>query len=401
MRNLAILAVLAFATLAGCLSTDDAADDPMAVLPPQDYSVPDVPSIDAVALLADHAAFVTEHNERADNKPTHESARVAMLQMFESYGLEAYRQNFTAGGLEQANIMGIKWGHVRDQWVIVGGHYDTTTDDCLVSETPSQTPSTDPVPPQQVPSQENPCPLRALSQGAYDDGSGIMMTLHLAKAFAALDPYYTMAFVAYDGEERGTQGAGAFVSAFITGGEDGVNFTTPYGQIKARGVVDLDMVGINWPGTMAPMNILANSEAAYGVADDARVEMGWPDEQWIRKDGLKLGSSDYARFWSVTNETNGPIPTIFFISDFEEVGLANLGDNTPSEAHTPTSPLPLVPFGAYPFWHLQDTVETMTAMAGGEEQLVAGFQSAVDIAAIELHAMACIPTLDFDAVAME
>lgn len=378
MRILAVLALLGLAAVAGCLD-DTSTTDPNAVLDPAAYVVPEVPRVDAAALLADHAAFVTKNNERAANKPTHESARVDLLARFESYGLETYRQNFTAGGLEQANILGIRWGAVRDQWVVVGGHYDTITDDCLVSEVP-------------VVGVENPCPLRALSQGAYDDGSGTMMSVHLGKAFANVTPYYTMAFVGYDGEERGTQGAAAFVDAFVTGGEEGNNFTTPYGQIKVRGAVDLDMIGLNWPGVMAPINVLTNSEVAYASADNARNAMGWPDAQWKRKDGLQLGSSDYARFWEVTEEHGGPIATIFFIADFEEIGVpAIAGSETPDNLYTP--------MGAYPFWHLQDTVETMTAMAGGQDNLEAGFQSAVDVAAAVLHAMACQPTLEFDAVA--
>ncbi|MFA5942917.1 MAG: M28 family peptidase [Candidatus Thermoplasmatota archaeon] len=377
-KMLALLALLLGAAFAGCLDSSDPVDGTDSIVDPTAYVVPAVPAIDAVQLLADHAAFVTQHNERAANLPTHESAREAMLAAFESYGLEAYRQNFTAGDLPQANIMGIKWGVVRDQWVVVGGHYDTITDDCLVSAVP-------------VLNIENPCIGRTLSQGAYDDGSGTMMTLHLAEAFSNITPYYTMAFVAYDGEERGTQGAAAFVNGFVTGGED-QNFTQ-YGPIKVVGAVDLDMVGINWPGTMAPMNILTNSEKAYSVADEFRSGLAWPDEQWIRKEGLRLGSSDYARFWEVTAEDGGPIPTIFFISDFEEVGITNLQGGVPPAAHSPEG------VGAYPFWHLEDTVETMTAMAGGQDALVAGFQSATELAATVLHAMACQPSLEFDAVA--
>jgi hypothetical protein len=377
-KSMAFLALLlSGAVLGGCLDDSDPMDAAPSVPDPAAYEVPAVPTVDSVKLLADHAAFVTQHNERAANVATHESARVAMLGAFESYGLETFRQNFTAGGLEQANIMGIKWGHVRDQWVVVGGHYDTVTDDCLVSTIP-------------VVELQNPCIGRKLSQGAYDDGSGTMMTIHLAEAFSNITPYYTMAFVAYDGEERGTQGAAAFVDGFVTGGED-QNFTK-YGRIKVVGTVDLDMVGINWPGTMAPMNVLTNSEALYQVADDRRVAVEWPDDQWIRKEGLRLGSSDYARFWEVTEEEGGPIPTIFFISDFEEVGITNLQGGVPPAAHSPEG------VGVYPFWHLQDTVETMTAMAGGQEALELGFQSATDLAAHVLHALACQPTIEFDAV---
>jgi hypothetical protein len=370
MRSLVVLALLGLATLAGCMSTTDPGDDPADGRPSETaYTPPEMPRVDVVEMLADHANFVRDNSDRRDNTVDHENARIGLMERFESYGLEAYRQDFT-NGIDQANIIGIKWGVVRDEWVVVGGHYDIVNTPPCVEQLPN-------------------CELQ--TEGAYDDGSGTMMSVHLGKAFANVTPYYTMAFVGYDGEERGTQGARAFVNAFVTGGEDGDNFTTPYGQIKVHGAVDLDMVGLNWPGVQAPINVIDNSEAAYAAADNARNAMGWPDDQWKRKDGLQLGSSDYARFWEVTAEQGGPIPTIFFISDFEELGAPNAaGGEGPQVAYTP--------FGAYPFWHLEDTVETMTLMAGNEENLRAGFQSASDLATAVLYAMACQPTIQFDAV---
>jgi hypothetical protein len=365
-KTLGLLALLLGVAFAGCLDATSAADgEPMAP-PAAAYVVPEVPHVDAAELLAEHASFVRDHSDRRGNTEDHENARLAILERFASYGLETYRHDFE-DGIPQANLIGIKWGVVRDQWVVVGGHYD-------IVNTP-------------------PCALPgcvAQTEGAYDDGSGTMMSVHLGKAFANVTPYYTMAFIAYDGEERGLQGAGAFVRDFVTGGPD-QQFPTPYGRVKIAGALDLDMIGLNWPGVMAPINVLTNSELAYEVADEKRHEMDWPDSQWRRKDGLMLGSSDYARFWSVTEEEGGPIPTMFFIADFEEIGAPNAGGEAPEEAYTP--------FGAYPFWHLEDTVETMTAMAGGQENLEAGFQSAVDVAAHVLHAYACRPAYSFDAVA--
>jgi hypothetical protein len=388
VRALLVLGLLALTSVAGCLSSSPTGHGSAATPDPSSYVVPDVPKVDVKDFLADHAAFVRKDNERAANKPTHEAARQDLMAHFKSYGLETYRLNFTKG-IPQADIIGIKWGQVRDKWVVVGGHYDTISDDCLVGSIP-------------VVGLPNPCVGRSVSQGAYDDGSGTMLTVHLAKAFANVSTYYTIAFVAYDGEERGTQGAAAFVDALVTGGEEGNNFTTPYGHIKVVGDIDIDMVGINWPGTMAPINIMTNSESAFTVVNDKRKDMGWPDDQWIRKEGLKLGSSDYARFWEVgkkgsNSEGMDPIPTIFFISDFEEVGPGNYADNVPAAAHTP--------FGAYPFWHLEDTVETMRGMAGDppadnlpHPNTEAGFQAFLDLASTELHAMSCMPTMSYDAV---
>lgn len=379
MRATLLLGLLLVAGLAGCLTSSPTQTGTGTTPTPAAYTVPAVPKVDAKALLADHAAFVTKDNERAANKPTHESARVDLLQRFRSYGLDAVRFNFT-DGIPQADILGIKWGADRTHWVFVGGHYDTITDDCLASKTP-QAPS--PAPPA-LPQADNPCALRSISQGAYDDGSGTMMTMHLAKAYANVSSYYTIAFVAYDGEERGIQGAKAIVNAVQEG-----NFTLKGVTPTIVGDLDLDMIGINWPGTMAPINLLDNTKQGADLVKAKAKAMGFPDDQIVEKASLKLGSSDYSAFWRI--KTPAPVPTIFFISDFEEIGAANLMNSTPGAAQTPA--------GAYPFWHFEDTVQTMTAMAGGPAQLEAGFQSASDLAAYVVHFLACEPkNLPTDAV---
>jgi Zn-dependent M28 family amino/carboxypeptidase len=362
MRAMLMLGLLMVAGIAGCLQQPAATtpDAKAAVAKAiADYKVPAVPKVDAKALLADHAAFVTKNNERAANKPTHESARVDLLEHFKSYGLDTYRFNFTTG-IPQADIMGIKWGVDREHWVFVGGHYDTVTDDCLVSTVP-------------VVNQPNPCALRTLSQGAYDDGSGTMMTVHLAKAWANVTPYYTIAFVAYDGEERGIQGAAAIVNVIQEG-----NFTFKGVTPTIVGDLDLDMLGINWPGTMAPINMLDNTKVGAALVKAKAKEMGFPDSQLIEKASLKLGSSDYSAFWGVKEPQT--VPTIFFISDFEEIGAPA---PAPGGAYSPA--------GAYPFWHLEDTVATMTAMAGGQSNLESGFQSASDLASYVIHFLAADP----------
>jgi len=365
MRAILAAGLLAVAILAGCVgtSTPTSGPAPAASTPdPTTYTVPPVPKVDAADLLADHAKFVTANPIRRENVATHESARKDLLAHFASYGLEAVRFNFT-NGIPQADILGVKWGVDREHWVFVGGHYDTMHWDCAAPGTVPMVGISDPAH----------CAGHATSQGAYDDGSGTFLTVHLAKAFANVTPYYTIAFTAYDGEERGIQGAAAIVQAIQEG-----NFTLDGVKPVIVGDLDIDMFGINWPGTNAPMNLMTNSDDAAKLIDAKRKDMGVPDDQFIRKDGLKLGSSDYSAFWRVSDPQ--AIPTVFFISDFEELG-------TPSPAPDAAS----TPFGAYPFWHFQDTVETMTAMAGGPSQLQAGFQAASDLTAFVVHVLACQP----------
>ncbi|MCA1818902.1 MAG: M28 family peptidase, partial [Halobacteriales archaeon] len=265
-------------------------------------------------------------------------------------GLQTWRQNFTAAGLDQANIVGIQWGVVTDQVVVVGAHYDTTHQDCTRRLQPVAG-----------------CVGHKTSQGAYDDGSGVLLVQHLAKVFANVSSYYTVAFVEYDGEERGTEGASAFAEAMVDG-------SSPFGNATLRAVLDMDMFGITWPGTNAPIQVLHNSDALLGVFDTARKAIGVPDDMVYHEDLLTLGSSDFQVYF------DQGVPTIFFSSDFGQFAAPG-----PVPAH--------LPWGYYPFWHFEDRYETMVVAAGSEANLQAGFQTAADVGAAVLHAMADDPAL--------
>ncbi len=338
MRFLAIFLLLATA-LAGCAS--DPADSDTTV--PETPVVKDIalPAVDAEALLADLTHFAESFGKRKGNSEGHIGARDWIAEQFTSYGLEVYRQEFT-NGIDQENIVGILWGNRTDEWVIVGGHYDTTTTGSSHDDQ---------------------------SQGAYDDGSGTLLTLHLAKAFAAsnMTPEYTIAFVAFDGEERGLQGSGAFASHFISEG------ASPYGPIVGRAMLNLDMFGLNWPAIDAPIYFDNNSPELIASVETAREAMGMPADK-IEYTGITLGRSDYAHFMDLG------IPTGFFISNFEKWQLP--GGNLPVVGGV------VIPQGAYPFWHVADTMETMTLMAGNEAQLQKGFQAAADLSLAVLTTMA-------------
>lgn len=363
MRATVVLTLLLLAGLAGCTQTTPPPDGDAPL--PDEGALP--PKVDVPALLGELKAFVTEYPQRRDNLPTHEGARQAIAASFAASGLDVWRQDFTRGGLEQANLVGIHWGTVRDEWIVVGAHYDTTHNDCLVDGTPSVNRS--PLPP--VPSVPNPasCAGHGQSQGAYDDGSGTVMVLHLAKAWANVSTHYTIAFVAYDGEERGLQGAQAFAEEVLTG-------NTTFGDVRFRAALDLDMFGITWPGTNAPTQILDNSAALHQVFQETREAIGMPDDMVYCADTVTLGASDFQVFFDLD------VPTVFFSSDF--------GKFAP-----PGSPRPL-PASVYPNWHLFDTYATMEAAAGGPAALEQGFTTATTLAAAQLHAMANRPSLTLD-----
>lgn len=333
---------------AGCLQTEsgpgDEGDDAVA---PDDWSAPAQPTLDAATVLASLQAFSEAYPQRHDNLPTHEGARQAIAQQFAAAGLTVWRHDFDGSGLPQANIVGVKWGVDRDNWVVVGAHYDTTHDDCIVAGFAGSAE----------------CPAHAAaSTGAYDDGSGTILVVELGKLWANVSNYYTIAFVAYDGEERGLEGAKAFVEAATTGP------LGPFGNVTLRGALDIDMFGITWPGTDTPTQILDNSAALHAVFHEARTAIGMPDDMYYCGDLRELGSSDFQEYF------DREIPVVFFSSDF--------GKWTP-----PGSPVSS-PQAVYPNWHLADTYATMEANAGGATPLLQGFETASTLAAAELHALA-------------
>jgi len=352
MRSLLVPAIVALAAiLAGCAgpaTTTSSSTSAPAPLP----AVPSVPKVDAKQLLADLNAFSTQFPERWGTVATHEGARGWIASQFKGAGLDTFRVNYTTGGLAQADVVGVHWGQVRDQIVVVGGHYDTTHWDCIADES---------LPPPAG------CAGHKTSAGAYDDGSGTMITVQLAKAFANATPYYTTVFVTYDGEERGLEGCTAFIEA-VTDGK------TPLGNVTFRAALDMDMFGITWPGTMAPIQVLHNSPVLYGIFDAARRNLTVPDDMVYQKDLVTLGSSDFQDYF------DKDVPTIFFSSDFGKFAAPG--------------PVPAnAPMAYYPFWHLEDTYTTMVVAAGSEANLQAGFTTAVTLSADMLHAMAYDPGL--------
>ena len=348
------LAPLLFAAIlvAGCLSSP-AADD---AHPAAGAALPAVPQVDVDAFLKEYNDVTAKYGDRANNGPEHEGARQYFADEFAKLGLQVWRHDFT-DGIAQANIVGIQWGTLHpDQVVVVGGHYDTFSDDCLATD---------------VAGVQETCPGRKATNGVYDDGSGTMLTMEMARLFAPLDTPFTVAYVMFDGEERGLQGSAAFVDAF-NGGE------TPFGSDSPlRAAIDVDMFGLNWPGVSTPIVFSHTSKAMEGAVEAARKSLGVPDDMVVYGDASGGGGSDFASFVKDT-------PTGFFSSDMGREGAPMVSEGTA----TPSVP------GVYPWWHLVDTWETMTAMAGGEANLAKGFQVGAQLEADLLYACAVDPAFD-------
>jgi hypothetical protein len=360
---IALLTSMTLVAFAGCLNheAEDDGGNEAPVGRDSAWTIPDVPKVDSVAMLKAHEKFVSTFSYRANNSDGHKGARDYLQHEFEVMGYPVWRQEFTPNkGIPQENICAVKLGAMEPSWwVIVGGHYDTTTTDDGTTDGQG---------------------LSRRSQGAYDDGSGTWMTVELAREYAKIPSYYSVLFCAFDGEERGLQGSRAVFDAMHEISDRHSNLDPfPYANDGTRGMVDFDMFGICWP-VRAPIYFDQNDGELYARVNEIRKGMEIPDDMF-KSTGITLGQSDYAHWYGYQDH----IPTAFFISDFEELGVPTPVD----QGVTPGVP------GAYPFWHQEDTVETMRTMAGGQEMLEAGFQTALDLGSATIALMALDPEVEF------
>jgi hypothetical protein len=166
--------------------------------------------------------------------------------------------------------------------------------------------------------------------GAYDNGSGTMMLLALAKSFASVPTKRTLVFAWYNGEEEGTQASQPHAKMFKDDGK------------KVRAMLGFDMVGIAWP--------VANRGATnclcmwHGDEDDAFAAL------------LKYVNYDVLRFPSTPNAV--------------EVRGNNVRNS--DEASWDVQGYPTLRWAGmrsasnYPAYHMpDDTMETIDEVAGG------------------------------------
>jgi hypothetical protein len=314
-----IVGLLLAVLVAGCV-TQPSTDSNEAPSATSDVLAVEVPKVDARATLAALKTFSEAYPYRQSGDPTHEMSRDWLAAELKDAGLTVVRQRFPShvagqvGAYEGENVIGIKWGSDRGHWIVVGGHYDIT---------------------------------EGAVYGAYDDGSGTIMSLKLGEAFADVETDRTIAFILFDQEEKGLVGSRFFVKSVLDG-----TFEYP---VTVDGMIDLDMIGITYPHP-AKIVVYQNSPQLKDSILLHAKAVGMPEAQLaFRKP--KGGSSDGVAF------LEKQIATAYFWSNWDEV-VTKDGQSVPD---------------SYPFWHQADTYETMTLAAGDEATLRAGFQTVLDI----------------------
>ncbi len=171
-----------------------AAQPPSAGLTPASTVETGAVSMDVAQLTADLNTLASDDMEgRAAGTPGGERARAYVVRRFEQLRLapppSGRLQPFTRGGrrgpVSGVNVLGLIRGSERpDRWIVVTAHYD----------------------------HEGVRDGR-IYNGADDNASGVATMLELARRLGATRPRHSVLFIAFDAEERGLQGARAYVEA--------------------------------------------------------------------------------------------------------------------------------------------------------------------------------------------
>ncbi len=317
----AALLLLACA-VAGCIGSPDIAPADAAADAPAPHEIlanlelPVVP--DGVRLLADLEAFVDAAPQRFDNLYQHDVARDWLEAALVDAGLDVYRHNFTGqtqlpgqGSPEGQNIIGVLPAAepAEPGLIIFGGHYDSA----------------------------------ATAYGAaYDDGSGTLVAVELARAMAAYEWRHTLVFALWDQEEAGLIGSAAYVEELVDAGEEVLLF------------INYDMTGINWP-------------AKFGGAVDVPVKVDFGG----------AGDTEFADLWALVVDHLGQPESSSQLATGAESGPSDHGAFL--AGGYPAAWVRGAMIGNYPAYHNADTVETMIADVGGDRAaLEAGFQTVLD-----------------------
>jgi len=178
-------------------------------------------------------------------------------------------------------------------------------------------------------------------EGAYDNGTGTRILMDLARSYAKVKTHRTLVFSWYNGEEEGALASDEMAKDYKARG------------VKVKAYLGFDMVGIAWPvgGTVSDKNCLCMWRGARDEAFDALLAdvnyryLKFPaGKQLVSVEGSNVRNSDEAS-WA-----DAGFPTLRW------AGMRKARD--------------------YPQYHLpQDTVATMTTVAGGREFLEKGMRN--------------------------
>lgn len=224
-------------------------------------SVKNDPDIEAMLAAVDMDLYVQnlqhlqDYGTRNAYTPQSIQAQNWIKQQFESYGYSVELFDFSMPqGAASDNVIATKTGTLYpDEYVIIGGHYDTYS-------------------------------YSGNAPGADDDGSGVCGVMEVARVMAAYETDRTVLFCAWSGEEYGLYGSEAYAEWCQSEG------------LNILGYFNIDMCGYLNPGDQIHTDMIAPASAEPLVQFYTEVcAMYLPD--FIIEDGTLVGGdSDHTSF---------------------------------------------------------------------------------------------------------
>ena len=265
----------------------------------------------------------------------YEAAAEAMAENMRDMGFDFVEVTRYDDDPDQLNVVGYNWGRVTpDEYIVIGGHFDIA-----YVFTP---------------------PGGGTNEGANDDTSGSTVSLEMAQALAQMEFDHTVVAGLWACEEEGLLGSRAYVSHLPE-------------NVSVRAYMNFDMVSLNYP--IVPLSeplVGPGGEIFSATKYDWDISIAGASQENMERMHDWVGTTieeDLAYKPSEANPINWQIAEscasdhcAFFSEGYPTFNFFSPGGDISfwQEWHSPS-----------------DTLEFMTAKAGGQEGMESGFNSLV------------------------
>lgn len=265
----------------------------------------------------------------------YEEAAEAMAEEMRGMGFDFVEVTRYDDDPNQLNVVGYNWGRTNpDEYIVIGGHFDIA-----YVFTP---------------------PGGGTNEGANDDTSGSTVSLEMAQALAKMEFDHTVVAALWACEEEGLLGSLAYVNHLPE-------------NVTVKSYLNFDMVALNYPIIPLAEPILGPGGEIFSAtkyewqisiagASESNMQLMY---EWVGttiEDDLSYSPTDANPInWQIA-ESCASDHCAFFSADYPTFNFFSPGGEISfwQEWHSPS-----------------DTLEFMTAKAGGQEGMASGFNSLV------------------------
>ena len=265
----------------------------------------------------------------------YEAAAEAMADNMRSMGFDFVEVTRYEDDPDQLNVVGYNWGRVNpDEYIVIGGHFDIA-----YALTP---------------------PSGGTNEGANDDTSGSTVSLEMAQALAQLEFDHTVVAALWACEEEGLLGSRAYVDHLPE-------------NITVRAYMNFDMVALNYPITPRSEPLIGPGGEIFSATKyDWTISVAGANDSNMQRmhDWVGVTIEDDLAYqptagnpitWQIA-ESCASDHCSFFSAGYPTFNFFSPGGDISfwQEWHSPS-----------------DTLEFMTAKAGGPDEMASGFNSLV------------------------